>query len=223
MPSQTARRWIRRSLVVLAFCATASWPLWSGAMGAAQDTRPAAEGDPNAVAGGDAAMDPAEMMRRFQAAGRPGKFHAMLEPIVGEFDAVAELQGPEGVLTSQGRTSNAWALGQRFVRQEYSGDVMGQSFSSLSFTGYDNVAGRFQGVSMDEMSSGMFISAGTATDDGKTITFVGEATDPVTNAPREYKRILRIVGDDSHVLEMFEPNERDELVRTTTITYTRRK
>ena len=174
----------------------------------------------------------AEMLKRYEEAAKPGKFHDYLKPLAGEFAATAEFVGPNGPETSQGYSKNAWVLGGRFLRQDFSGSMMGRQFHGISYTGYDNVAGKYQGVWMDEMATGMFVSEGEAGDDGRTITFTGESIDPAGAGDagggqvRVYRHVLRILDEDRYALEMYEPGAAaagGEMQRTVTITYTRAK
>lgn len=227
------RTWTRRAIVAGVFLATATWPLWSGAISLAvhqdrqQEPRKTPEGQQQAPAAGRQAPDDAqlaEMMKRYEAAGKPGKFHDFLKPLEGEWNVAAETLGPDGsTTTSTGYSKNTWQMGNRFLRQEVSGNMMGRSFNALGFTGYDNVAGKYQSVWMDEMSSGMFYAEGEAGEDGKTITFTGEGTDPMSGQVKSYRHVVRIVDNDNHAFEMFEPGPQGEMTRTVTMTYKRVK
>ena len=210
-------RWLRRALVAGVFAATASWPLWAGSLGLAQQ-------DP---AGDDTGPQAAKkMLDEYAKAATPGKFHELLKPLVGTFAATATYAADPGAagagtLTSQGTSTNALILGERFLQQDYVGRLGDREFHGLTIIGYDNVTAGYEAVSCDEASTTLFTMDGSASDDGKTITFSGQAGDPASGRVQSFRRVLRIEGQDRHVLEMFEPDAAGQLRKTVTVTYER--
>ena len=228
-PQKSPLRWLRRVLVAAVFLATASWPFWSGSLGLAQlapaaDDQGAGDADP----GPRAAKD---VLDQYAKAATPGKFHEMLKPLVGTFAATATYvadpgspqaaDGGRGGLTSQGTSTNTLILGDRFLRQEYVGRLGDREFHGLTLVGYDNVTAGYQSVTCDEASTALFTMDGSASDDGKTITFSGQASDPASGQVKSFRRVLRIEGDDRHTLEMFEPDEGGQMRKTVVVSYQR--
>ena len=217
-----ARRWLRRTLVAGVFAATATWPFWAGRVGLAQD----AAQDPNGLTPAQAD----EMLERYERLAAPGEAHDALKPLVGTFAAVARYapadDGPgraadAAAPTSQGTSVNTTIFGGRFLRQEYQGRLREREFAGLSLIGYDNVVGGYQRVMCDEASTALYFLEGSADDERRTLTFTGQAGDPLTGQVKVYRHVLRIESDDRHTLEMFEPDEAGQMRRTVTVAYER--
>jgi hypothetical protein len=172
-----------------------------------------------------AKADPAEIMKKIELAGTPGDSHKALEPLVGEWNAdVRCWHNPGGAPTASKGTSKAeWTLGGRFLREEFSGEMMGKPFRGIGLTGFDNQKQKYVSVWTDDMSTAIMTSEGTADASGKTITFTSKMDCPVTGEKdMPVKQILRIDSRDKHTFEMHDPR-RGENSKTMEITYTRKE
>ena len=77
-----------------------------------------------------------EMMRLWQEAMTPGEAHKALEQLAGEWDAVTRMwvEGPQKPpMETTGTSSSAMQLGGRFLRQDFTGQMMGMPFTGLGF------------------------------------------------------------------------------------------
>lgn len=172
-------------------------------------------------------MDPAkmaEMMKKVEAAGAPGAAHKALEPLVGEWTAeVKSWMSPEAPpMVSKGTAKAEWAMDGRFVREEFNGEMMGKPFQGMSLTGYDNQKKKYNSFWVDDMSTAIFTSEGTADDGAKVITFNSKMDCPMTGEKdMPVKQVLRIISPDKHVFEMHDPRK-GENSKTMEITYTRK-
>jgi len=124
--------------------------------------------------------DQKAMMEAMQKAATPGDAHKKLEPFVGKFDAKVKMwmdpsKPPE---ESAGTAENKWVLGNRWVEMQYQGTFMGQPFSGIGYTGYDNVAKKYVGTWMDTASTGVMLSSGSMA--GKVMTWSGTMSDPMS-------------------------------------------
>jgi hypothetical protein len=165
-----------------------------------------------------------ELMKKAEAACTPGPAHKALEPLVGDWNAEVKMwMEPDGPPTiSKGSAKSTWALKDRYVQEEFSGEFMGKPFRGISFTGYDNVRQKYRSVWLDDMSTTMVTSEGEADDGGKVITLGGDYACALTGERhKQTKQILRIVSRDKHVFEMHDP-ARGESSKTMEITYTRK-
>src|SRR6185503_20208185 len=134
---------------------------------AAEDTAPAAK----------AASDEKAMMDAWMKVATPGEAHKWLEAMVGTWDAKISMWMAPGSAPqeSTGTSENKWVLGGRFVEQRYEGTFMGQPFSGLGYTGYDNFKKKYIGSWMDNMGTMMMVSQGEAA--GKTLTMTSTMDD----------------------------------------------
>jgi hypothetical protein len=114
-------------------------------------------------------------------------------------------------------------LGGRFVRQDFTGDMMGQPFHGVGYTGYDNFKGQFVSTWMDDMSTGVMTSAGAADKDGKSVTLTGLMDEPMTGEKnKKVKQVLKIVDDNTMTFQMYDNAHGKEWVALE-IDYTRAK
>ena len=87
-------------------------------------------------------FSPADMEKAFKLAGTPGPEHAALKNLVGTWKAqVKWWMDPTGKpQISTGTSINHAILDGKFIKEDYSGKMMGRPFAGVGFLGYDNVA-----------------------------------------------------------------------------------
>lgn len=177
-----------------------------------------------AAAAGEPQMSP-DMQAKMEAwakAGTPGEPHQKLAPMAGRWDAKIvywmEPGAPPG--ESTGRAENKMVFGGRYLQCDFSGDMQGEKFEGLNFIGYDNVSRRYQSFWLDSMSTQMMMYTGTASEDGKVLTFEGTFVDPMTGKSMQSKTVTRIVAPEKHVLEMYDMGKDGKFFKTLEITYT---
>jgi hypothetical protein len=164
------------------------------------------------------------MMDAWIKAGTPGPQHEQLaRHFVGDWTARQSMwMDPAAAPTVQSATSSSKAvLDGRQIRGEYSGTFMGQPFQGLSYTGYDNVTGRYTTTWTDSMSTATMIAFGDYDPATKTYTFEYDMPDPMRpTAMIPVRMTIRIDGPDRHVFEMHETHAGKES-RTMQIEYAR--
>jgi hypothetical protein len=167
-----------------------------------------------------AAMD--AMMR----AATPGDAHKKLNAMVGTFDAKIKMWMEPGAppMESTGKAVNEWVLGGRYVQQRFDGTFMGQPFSGIGYTGYDNVRHMYTGTWMDSMSTSMMNSSGGDPDaSGKVWRFSAMSMDPVSGEPVNIDERMTLIDNDHQVFEMYGPGPDGSNFKMMEITYTRKK
>jgi hypothetical protein len=169
----------------------------------------------------------AEMMAKFMELATPGENHKRLDPLVGEFKGKAKVWMMPGAppQESEGVTKNAWIMGKRWLKSDFSGQMMGQPFTGMHLLGYDNYKKKYVSVWLDEMSTGLMLSEGTADEAGKVITQHCEYDDPMTNKKQKARIVTTFIDADSYRTEMFGPSMdgSGNEVKQFEITYTRVK
>ena len=163
----------------------------------------------------------AEMMKKMEAAGRPGPAHEALKALAGNWKAEVKCwMDPKGSPeVSQGTASARWILNGRFLEEEFHGEMMGRPFAGRTLLGYDNTKQTFNSVWMCDTQTSMFVSEGKG-DGNKVITLEGKATCPATERKDiPMKTVLRVINPDKHILEMFDGSQGN--AKTMEITYTR--
>lgn len=162
-----------------------------------------------------------EMMAAFLKASTPGPQHEILKSQVGTWTVKNTLyMGPGDPQISQATAEITSILGGRFLQEKYSGSMMGMPFQGIGLTGYDNVRKIYVGAWMDSLSTGITIAEGTADASGKTITWTGSTTDPMTGKPTTI-RMVTALSDSSRSIEFYEIHEGKE-DKTMEMVYTRK-
>ena len=171
-----------------------------------------------------AGLSTEEMMKKAEAAGTPGPAHKALDSLVGDWSVDTRCwMAPDAPATvNKGTSKVSWILGGRFVQEDFNGEFMGKTFQGIGITGYDNMKKKYTGSWIDSMSTGMFISEGTADADGKVFTFQGKMDDPMTGQRNKpYKFVVHILDPNKHTFEMHDLTL-GEKSKTMEMTYTRK-
>ena len=141
----------------------------------------------------------------FAAMAAPTEEHAMMKPFEGTFAATVKMwMGPGEPAISTGTMVNALDLGDRFLKQTYTGDQAEgpfPNFAGRGFWGYNKVDAVWEGVWIDNASTVLQIERGSV--EGNVWTMRGEMTNPSTGQPISKKSVITLVDDDHHSMEMF--------------------
>jgi hypothetical protein len=164
----------------------------------------------------------AEIVRKVEAAGRPGPAHKALDALVGNWKAEVKCWMEPGSqpAVSHGTAEASWTFKGRFLEEEFHGEMMGQPFTGRTLLGYDNTKQTFNSLWISDTATSMFNSEGKGDSGNKVITLEGKASCAATGRKDvPMKTVLRVLGPDKHVLEMFDGSQGN--AKTMEITYTR--
>jgi hypothetical protein len=153
----------------------------------------------------------------------PTSEHAKLELLVGTWDVATRFKLGGGEHTGSARCEAAWALNGHMLRQEYHSKMNGQPFTVLQFYGYDQGKKKFFELKMDSMDTGVMHNEGSASDDGKVLTFRGERVDARTGKTIPIRTVITIQDADHYTLEWYMPGPDGQEENTVTLTHTRAK
>ena len=193
--------------------------------------RPADGGEPAAQpaaasSGGAAGLPDAKMMEEMMKANAPGEQHALLKRMAGTFDGevIMKMSAEAPEMKSKGREVNTMILNGRFLKTDYTGDMMGMAFNGMQLNGYDNFKKKYVSVWVDSMNTGAMTAEGTADASGKTITYGGEYPCPAEGGKiKQFRQVLTFIDDDHHEFAMYEKDASGKEVRGLYIKYTRVK
>jgi len=190
------------------------------ALGAEKKKQPAKAAAPAA-----AAPSEEEMTKAWMAAATPGEAHKKLEPVVGTFTTktTATMVPGKPPEVTEGLAENKWVLGGRFLEQHFDGKAMGQPFSGIGYTGYDNYKKKYVGTWIDTMSTSTMISTCTMDAEGKTMTCSSTVDDVIMKKPQKIKSIMKIADADHHSFEMWGPGPDGKNAKMLEVEYTRKK
>ena len=183
------------------------------------------EGEAKQAAASSAA-DQAKEMEAWMALAKPGKEHENLKKMAGDFDTVTEMvMGPGAPpQTSKGKVKSKMIMGGRYLLGDFAGEMMGMPMHGSSLMGYDNAKKKYFSTWIDDMGTGIMLSEGTASEDGKVISMAGTLDDPMSGQKKKYRWVTKIVSEDKHTFEWFDADKdgKNEY-RMMLVTYTRTK
>ncbi len=172
-----------------------------------------------------AAPDEQAAMEAMMRASTPGENHKKLEAFVGTFDAkVRNWEKPGGApVESTGTSEGKMVLGGRYVHEDFQGTFMGQPFTGMGMTGYDNVQKKFVSSWADTMGTGIMMSMGATDASGKTLEMSGSSPDPMSGKMMTLRQKMTIADNDHHTFEMWGPGADGKSFKMVEIDYVRRK
>lgn len=168
--------------------------------------------------------DEQAMMDAVMKLATPGDAHKKLDRSVGTFDATVKMWMKPGAPpdVSQGKLESKWILDGRFVQDTFTGTAMGQPFTGMGLTGYDNHKKQYVGSWIDTWSTHMQTMTGDMDASGKALTMTSTIFDPMAGKEKKIRSVTRFVDDKTHTYETFEPGPDGKEIRTMEITFTRR-
>jgi len=182
-----------------------------------EEPKPAASAGPEAMQ---------QMMTEYAKWGAPGEQHKESAKAVGTWDVVCRIyMAPDAPpMECKGSATFKTILGGRFLVQEYKGDMMGQPFEGMSIEGYDNFKKKYVSIWIDNMSTGIWSSAGDCDPAGKNCTYYGSMDDPVTGVhDKMAKSVFRTIDNDKFTFDMYELFPDGTEKKCMAMEYTRRK
>ena len=114
-------------------------------------------------------------------------------------------------------------MGCRFLEVLFVGTFMGQLFTGLGYTGYDNVTKKYVGTWMDSMGTGVMNYTGTMGADGKSYVYTASMPDPTTGKMTTTKEKMTVTDADHHTFEMWGAGPDGKSFKMMEIAYTRKK
>ena len=205
-------RWTTLPLVALALALPAAAQEKPAAKQAKPAPKPAAPGPDAAMKAWAAYMTPAEP-------------HAHFAKLAGSWTAKVKSWGEPGkppeetTATCEFRT----VLGGRYLEQRFEGTMMGQPYSGIGFTGYDNLKKKYEAYWIDSAGTGMLVMTGTPDPSGKKTVYTGSMLDPITGKKVALKSVDTEVDPDNLQFEMWAAGPDGKLGKMMEIAYTRKK
>jgi hypothetical protein len=151
-------------------------------------------------------MDMQAMMEVYEKLAIPGAPHKGLAKLVGSWTTKTRAWCPTGPdnspMESTGTCEQKMIFGGRYLKQEYSGEMMGNPFDGINLIGFDNHTKKYVSIWIDSMSTGIYYFEGTAGGDGKTITQECSYDDPI-KGPSVWRSVTRVVDDNTLEFEMY--------------------
>ncbi|MFA5019231.1 MAG: DUF1579 domain-containing protein [Methylobacter sp.] len=168
-------------------------------------------------------MDPQAMMEVYTKLAAPGEQHKQLASLAGSWTTKTKewMEPNKPPVESTGSAEMKILLDGRFLQQELTGQMMGQPFSGIEITAYDNLLKRYVTSWMSTMGTGIFTMEGTASTDGKTITLKGQHAEP-GGGYMKHRAIWKIVDSNTQTFDMYGAHPGEKEWKIMEMTYTRK-
>jgi hypothetical protein len=169
-------------------------------------------------------MDPQAMMAVYTKLAAPGEQHKQLASLAGSWTTKTKewMEPNKPPVESTGSAEMKMLLDGRFLQQELTGQMMGQPFSGIEITAYDNLLKRYVTSWMSTMGTGIFTMEGTASTDGKTITLKGQHAEP-GGGYMKHRAIWKIVDSNTQTFDMYGTYPGGKEWKVMEMTYTRKQ
>ena len=169
-------------------------------------------------------MDMQAMMDTYKKLAIPGEPHKQLASLAGSWTTKTKewMDPSKPPMESTGTCEEKVLLDGRFLQQECTGDMMGQPFTSIGVTGYDNFTKKYVTTWMSSMGTGIFVMEGTGSADGKIITLHGSHKDPM-GGDMKHHALWKFVDANTQTFEMYGAHGNDKDMKMMEITYNRKQ
>lgn len=170
--------------------------------------------------------EPDEATKKWTEASSPNEHHEKLSMFTGLWDTRSAFWiegGDRPPSESRGTANFTWVLGERFLKQEFNGEFMGQPMAGIGYMGYDNVRKEYTQFWIDNTSTAMYFAAGNYDSAGTILTLTGTMDEPATgemNKPVKY--VLRLVDKYRWVYELHDMSFPEPNTKVGEILYTKR-
>lgn len=169
-----------------------------------------------------------EMEDAWRIAMAPGAQHEMLAASAGEWNVtITPGIGPDTEafmsepIIANGTAVRTTELGGRVMVEVIELATMGEPVQIIIRTGYNAEAGEWWSTWTDNMSTGLTIMTGTYDEESKTWTWNSESVEAMSGGPEKMKMMVRKVGENKEVVEIFQVDPDGEMRKAMEIIYTR--
>lgn len=171
------------------------------------------------------AMDEKAMMEAWAKYATPGDAHKKLAGAEGSWTVkVKQWMAPGAPPTETDGTSEMkMILGGRYLQQTYEGTMMGQPFTGMGYTGYDNFRKKYVETWMDSSGTSILMMTGTMDAAGKTMTSWGTMDDVMTGKKIKIKSTWTMDDADHSAFAMWGSGPDGKMGKMMEIAYSRKK
>ena len=171
----------------------------------------------------DKQMDPQAMMEMYKKLATPGEPHKLFASLAGNWTTKSKtwMEPDKPPIESTDSAEMKMLLDGRFLKQKFTGEMMGQPFSGIGIDGYDNLRKKYVTVWIDTMGTGIFLMEGTASADGKTITLEGQHDEP-GGGKMSHRAVWKIIDQNTQTFDMYGTHHGGKEMKVMEIAYTRK-
>jgi hypothetical protein len=168
-------------------------------------------------------MDQQAMMELWKKLGTPGEPHKLFASLAGSWTTTTKewIEPGKPPAESSGTAEMKMLLDGRFLYQEFTSQMMGQPYSGIGVSAYDNLRKRYVSTWIDTMGTGIFSMEGEASSDGKTITLRGQHDEP-GGGRMTHRAVWKIVDSNTQTFDMYGTHKHGKEMKMMEIVYTRK-
>lgn len=169
-------------------------------------------------------MDMQAMMDTYKKLATPGEPHKLFASLAGSWTTTTKewMEPGKPPTESTGSAEMKMLLDGRFLQQDYTSIMMGQPYSGIGLSAYDNLRKKYVSTWIDSMGTGIFVMEGTASADGKTITLRGQHNEP-GGGVMTHRAIWKIADNNTQTFEMYGTHKGGKEIKMMEITYARKQ
>lgn len=158
------------------------------------------------------------------ALSKPGESHKLLQNFAGSWDVRITFWSSPGAAPqdSHGTSTLSWILGDRFLKEDFHGDVLGESYQGLGLMGYDAAARRFMTVWLDSLNTAIAVQQGWYSPDASTFELAGEVYDPLVGRNKKTRSEIKVFSPNQYSVTMTDTAPNGASFKSLEIVYTRR-
>ncbi|MEO8341324.1 MAG: DUF1579 domain-containing protein [Nitrospirota bacterium] len=168
-------------------------------------------------------MDPQAMMEMYQKLATPSEPHKLFATLAGSWTTATKewMEPGKSPTEAAGSVEMKMLLDGRYLQQEFNSEMMGQPYTGMGITGYDNLRKKYVSIWLDTMSTALFMMEGTGSDDGKTITLKGQHAEP-GGGHMTHRAVWKIVDSNTQTFDMWGTAHGGKEMKVMEIVYTRK-
>ena len=169
-------------------------------------------------------MDPQAMMEVYQKLATPGEPHKQFESLAGSWTTQTKewMEPGKPPTEASGSADMKMLLGGRYLQQEFTREMMGQPYTGMGITGYDNLHKKHVSIWLDTMGTAPFMMESTGSADGKTITLKGQHAEP-SGGHMTHCAVWKIVDSNTQTFDMWGTEHGGKDTKVLEITYSRKQ
>lgn len=168
-------------------------------------------------------LDQQAMMELWKKLAQPGEPHRQFASLAGSWTTATKewMEPGKPPIESTGTAEMKMLLDGRYLQQEYNSTMMGQPYSGMGITAYDNLRKKYVSIWLDTMGTGPFTMEGTASPDGKTITLKGQHDEP-GGGHMVHRAVWKLVDANTQTFDMYGTHGHGKEMKMMEIMYTRK-
>lgn len=167
------------------------------------------------------------MMAMMMEMSKPAAEHNIIQAFAGNWNAAVKMwmdPSQKEPTVSTGTMKATLMHGGRYLQGEYTGDFAGMPFTGTMTWAYNRIDGRYESTWIDSFGTGIMMSTGKASADGKTVESTAEFRMPgpdgklMTITQRE---TITMVNKDKFTMDMWHATKEQGETKVMEIVYTR--